>query len=123
MNIAAIDHVQLAMPEGREAEARTFYVGVLGFVEVPKPDVLTSRGGLWLESGAVKLHLGIEKDFRPARKAHPAFRVSDLNGLRTACEQAGFATSDEVPPPGIYRFFVDDPFGNRIEFIFTLPHA
>ena len=81
MTIYAIDHVQLAMPPGEEDKARAFYGGVLGMRETPKPPVLTARGGAWFEAGTVKVHLGVEQDFRPARKAHPAFLVENLDAL------------------------------------------
>jgi len=109
-----LDHVQLAMPVGGEDVARSFYVGVLGLTEVPKPPVMAARGGCWFESGAVKVHIGVEADFRPARKAHPAFVVAGLDALLTAHPLAP-TWSDEIP--GTRRCHVDDPFGNRIELI------
>jgi catechol 2,3-dioxygenase-like lactoylglutathione lyase family enzyme len=115
MGIVALDHIQLAMPEGREHEARTFYAGVLGLSEQPKPRNLARRGGVWFALGGVKIHLGVEAGFRPALKAHPAFRVENLAELRARCEAAGFATVDDEPLPGHDRFYVADPFGNRIE--------
>jgi catechol 2,3-dioxygenase-like lactoylglutathione lyase family enzyme len=117
VGIIALDHVQLAMPAGREAEARTFYQGVLGIPEAPKPPNLAKRGGCWFERGAIKVHLGVETDFRPARKAHPAFLVDDLDALRRAIESAGIATREDEPLEGYERFYVDDPFGNRIELL------
>jgi catechol 2,3-dioxygenase-like lactoylglutathione lyase family enzyme len=109
-----LDHVQLAMPVGGEDTARTFYVGVLGLTEVPKPAALAARGGCWFEAGPVKLHLGAEAEFVPARKAHPALLVRDLAGF---AERAGLDVrwSDEIP--GTVRGHIDDPFGNRIELI------
>jgi catechol 2,3-dioxygenase-like lactoylglutathione lyase family enzyme len=109
-----IDHVQLAMPVGGEAAARAFFVERLGLMEVPKPAVMAARGGCWFEAGAVKLHLGAEADFRPARKAHPALLV---RGLRALVERAGLDArwSDEIP--WTLRCHIDDPFGNRIELI------
>lgn len=115
MGIVGLDHVQLAMPAGREDEARAFYTGVLGLAEQPKPENLAKRGGVWFARGDLKVHLGVEADFRPARKAHPAFRVENLADLRARCEAAGFATVDDEPLPGYDRFYVADPFGNRIE--------
>jgi catechol 2,3-dioxygenase-like lactoylglutathione lyase family enzyme len=76
-----LDHVQLAIPKGAEDRCRSFYVGLLGMMEVPKPPTLAGRGGIWLESNSVRIHLGVEEDFHPARKAHPAIAVSDLDGL------------------------------------------
>ncbi len=115
MHILALDHVQLAMPQGGEDAARGFYTGVLGLTEQPKPENLARRGGVWFTSGDVRVHLGVEADFRPARKAHPAFRVADLAGLRAKCEEAGHPAQEDEPLPGYERFYVDDPFGNRIE--------
>ena len=115
MGIVALDHVQLAMPPGREADARAFYVGVLGLAEQEKPENLRKRGGAWFALGDLKVHLGVEADFRPAGKAHPAFRVEGLAALRARCEAAGFPTVDDEPLPGYARFYVHDPFGNRIE--------
>ncbi len=115
MGIVGLDHVQLAMPKGEEESARAFYAGVLGLTEQPKPENLAKRGGVWFGDGDLKIHLGVEADFRPARKAHPAFRVENLAELRARCEAAGFATVDDEPLPGYDRFYVTDPFGNRIE--------
>ena len=112
--LLAIDHVQLAMPAGGEALARSFYVDVLGLIEVPKPPVLAARGGCWFEAGAVRVHLGVETPFQPARKAHPAFV---LRGLEDFVASHGLSVrwSDEIP--GTVRCHLDDPFGNRIELI------
>jgi catechol 2,3-dioxygenase-like lactoylglutathione lyase family enzyme len=117
MSIVGIDHVQLAMPEGSEDQARAFYVDVLGFTEVSKPQNLAKRGGVWFVSGKAHVHLGVEKDFRPARKAHPALRVDNLAELRATCIAAGCTVTDDRPPPGHQRFYVNDPFGNRIEVL------
>jgi catechol 2,3-dioxygenase-like lactoylglutathione lyase family enzyme len=117
MHLLRLDHIQLAMPEGEEAAARGFYVALLGLKEVEKPDNLKKRGGCWFEKGSIKLHLGVEKDFRPARKAHPAFLVEDLPGLVARLEQAGVAARQDEALPGYTRVYVDDPFGNRIELI------
>ena len=115
--IRALHHVQLAMPRGKEDEARAFYVGVLGFTEIPKPPNLASRGGLWLTSGAADVHLGVEDDFRPAKKAHPALLVDDLAELRRTCEEAGAIVTTDEPLAGFDRAYVADPFGNRIELL------
>jgi catechol 2,3-dioxygenase-like lactoylglutathione lyase family enzyme len=112
--VIAIDHVQLAMPAGGEPLAREFYVGTFGLVEVAKPPVLAARGGCWFERDAVKLHLGIEDDFRPARKAHPALAVLGLEAF-VAARGLTVTWSHEIP--GVLRCYVDDPFGNRIELI------
>jgi catechol 2,3-dioxygenase-like lactoylglutathione lyase family enzyme len=117
MRITALDHVQLAMPAGRESEARAFYEGVLGIPEVPKPPNLAKRGGCWFERGTVKIHLGIETDFRPARKANPALLIEDLQALKIRIEAAGFLPTTDEPLAGYDRVYVDDPFGNRIELL------
>lgn len=110
--ITGYDHVQVAIPAGVEERAREFYGDVLGMVEIPKPPLLAARGGCWFRSGAAVLHLGVEADFSPARKAHPAFLVTDLDAL--ASRLGPVTWSDEVP--GIRRFHTVDPFGNRLEF-------
>ena len=112
-----IDHVLLAMPPGRENEARAFYQGILGIAEMTKPPQLAARGGCWFEAGEVKVHLGVEKDFTPARKAHPAFIVDDLQGLIRGLKAAGYALAEDAPLEGYDRIFVADPFGNRIELM------
>jgi len=122
MTLLRLDHVQLAMPEGREAEARRFYAGVFGLREVAKPSELAARGGAWFEGGeGLRLHLGVERDFRPARKAHPAFVVRGLPGLAARLRAAGFATMEDVPIEGCDRLFTHDPFGNRIELLEPRP--
>jgi catechol 2,3-dioxygenase-like lactoylglutathione lyase family enzyme len=116
--LTALDHVQLALPAGEEAKARAFYEGVLGLSELTKPEPLQARGGCWFERGSVAVHLGVEAEFRPARKAHPAFVVSDLDALATNLTQAGYdAIWDESLLPIIRRFYAFDPFGNRLEFL------
>jgi catechol 2,3-dioxygenase-like lactoylglutathione lyase family enzyme len=117
--IEGLDHVQLAMPPGPEAEARAeaFFTGLLGLPRVPKPPELAARGGCWFERGAVKLHLGVEEDFRPARKAHPGLRVSGLEALSRVLDEAGYPTRRAEDVPGRPQWYVDDPFGNRIELI------
>lgn len=117
MRIVGVDHVQIAMPAGGEDAARRFYGDVLGLEEVPKPAALAGRGGAWFRSGGVQLHLGVEADFRPARKAHPALRVEGLTALIVRCVDAGFPVERDVPLPGLDRVQVADPFGNRIELI------
>jgi catechol 2,3-dioxygenase-like lactoylglutathione lyase family enzyme len=115
--IMRLDHVQLAMPPGREAQAEAFYSGVLGLERIPKPPPLAARGGCWFRHGDVAVHLGVEEDFRPARKAHPAFVVDDLAALRDACEAAGVAVRPNPDREAGTGAYVDDPFGNRIEFV------
>jgi len=118
MPISSIDHVQIAMPAGQEDQARAFYVDVLGFTEIPKPPELAKRGGAWFQSHGVQLHLGVETDFKPARKAHPAFIVSDLDSLIARVQAAGYETDTSQPPlEGYKRTHVFDPFGNRIELM------
>ena len=118
VKILAIDHVQLAMPAGEEDKARTFYGGVLGLTEIAKPAELAKRGGVWFQSGAVALHLGVEADFRPARKAHPALVVDDLDAFLKACQDGGLETDTSQPAlEGFKRGHVFDPFGNRIELM------
>ena len=118
MNILGIDHVQIAMPAGEEEKARTFFINLLGFHEIPKPPELTNRGGAWFKTGNVQLHLGVEADFRPARKAHPAFLVDDLSRLIAKGQSAGFETDTTQPPlDGYKRAHIFDPFGNRIELM------
>lgn len=116
MAIVGLDHVQLAIPEGGEDEARRFFVDLLGMNEVPKPANL-SPSGCWFTGGTMSLHLGVDPDFRPARKAHPALLVDDLDGLRIRLEDAGCVTKDDKPVAGYCRFFTEDPFGNRIELM------
>jgi catechol 2,3-dioxygenase-like lactoylglutathione lyase family enzyme len=115
--IAAIEHVQLAMPPGKEPAAREFYERVLGIPEVPKPPHLAKRGGVWFERGALKIHLGVEADFRPARKAHPALLVVDLEFLIVRLKEHNIAVVEDDPLEGYLRVYVADPFGNRIELM------
>jgi catechol 2,3-dioxygenase-like lactoylglutathione lyase family enzyme len=117
MGVRGIDHVQLAMPIGGEARATDFYEGLLGIPRVPKPANLAARGGCWFESGATRIHLGVEADFRPARKAHPALLVDGLDELVTTLERAGALLRGDEPLEGYRRVYVDDPFGNRIELL------
>jgi len=115
--VVAIEHVQLAMPAGMEQAAREFYQGLLGIPEVPKPPELAKRGGAWFENGPLKVHLGVENDFRPARKAHPALLVSDLETLVARLTQHHIKVIDDDPLEGYFRVYVADPFGNRIELM------
>ena len=117
MRILAVEHVQLAMPAGEEQRAREFYSGLLGIPETPKPPHLAKRGGAWFENDRLKLHLGVEQDFRPARKAHPALLVEGLAGLVEALRTKGYAILDDEPMAGFFRVYVHDPFGNRIELM------
>jgi catechol 2,3-dioxygenase-like lactoylglutathione lyase family enzyme len=121
MPVRRLDHILLAMPAGREADARKFYQELLGIPEAAKPPNLVARGGCWFEAGELKVHLGVEKNFVPARKAHPAFIVDDLQGLTAILQNAGYAIAHDKPLEGYDRIFVDDPFGNRIELMEVKP--
>jgi catechol 2,3-dioxygenase-like lactoylglutathione lyase family enzyme len=113
----AIDHVQLAMPAGQEETARGFYAGVLGLQEISKPAGLVKRGGCWFQSGAAQVHIGVEKDFHPAKKAHPAFRCTDYDGLLATLQACGVEVMKAEDIPGVRRCHLHDPFGNHIELI------
>lgn len=117
MSIVAIDHVQLAMPAGEESAAVAFYADLLGIAQVPKPPHLAKRGGCWFEHGSLKVHLGVEADFRPARKAHPALLVDGLAALVVRLREADVPLADDEPLEGYDRVYVSDPFGNRIELL------
>jgi catechol 2,3-dioxygenase-like lactoylglutathione lyase family enzyme len=117
MPIRHIDHILIAMPPGREEEARAFYHGILGLTEKIKPPQLAARGGCWFQSGRLEVHLGVENNFRPARKAHPAFIVDDLADMVAKAVAAGLRVTEDEPIEGCDRRHVDDPFGNRIELI------
>jgi catechol 2,3-dioxygenase-like lactoylglutathione lyase family enzyme len=117
VRIVRLDHVQLAMPAGGEEAAAGFYAGMLGIPRVPKPPHLEARGGCWFESGDLKVHLGVEADFRPARKAHAALVVEDLPALVDRLGGHGIAVRAGEPLDGYERVDVDDPFGNRIELM------
>jgi catechol 2,3-dioxygenase-like lactoylglutathione lyase family enzyme len=118
--LIGIHHVQLAMPDGEEAEAVRFYRDALGLTEVPRPTALSPRGGVWFVSGDLEVHLGVEDQFRPAVKAHPAILVRGLEKLRARIEEAGYKISDTVQLEGFDRVYVRDPFGNRLELIESL---
>ena len=117
MPVIGIDHVQLAMPPGEEERARAFYRDVLGLPEEPKPPGLAQRGGCWFGSGQVRVHLGVDKDFRPATKAHPGLLVKELEGIVQRCRERGLRVVDDEPLEGHHRVYVEDPFGNRIELM------
>ncbi len=114
-----IDHVQLAAPEGCEPEARSFYGDLLGWPELPKPERLRPKGGVWFRCGPQEVHIGVQRPFIPAAKAHPAFVVRDLEALRLHLAQSGvrIAEDDSRDEEGIGRFYAEDPFGNRLEFM------
>jgi catechol 2,3-dioxygenase-like lactoylglutathione lyase family enzyme len=112
----AIDHVQLAMPAGEEPAARKFYSELLRMTEIPKPPELAKRG-CWFESGSVQIHLGVEDGFRPAKKAHPALRCSDYDGLVSKLRASGIRVDEPNDTLGVRRCHIHDPFGNRIELV------
>lgn len=115
--LRAIDHVQIAIPPGGEERARPFYRDLLGLTEVPKPEPLASRGGCWFVGGAIKLHLGVEQDFRANTKAHVAFLVEDVADITARAEAAGYAIKANDELGDVERVFIYDPFGNRLEFL------
>lgn len=117
MGIIGLDHVQLAMPPGGEDRARAFYCEALRLPERPKPPQLAARGGCWFETESVKIHLGVEHDFRPSSKAHPGLLVGDLDGLLARCREKGFDATEPELIEATRRAFVRDPFGNRLELI------
>ncbi|HTX24235.1 MAG TPA: VOC family protein [Steroidobacteraceae bacterium] len=117
MSVKRIDHVQLAMPRGGEPRAREFYEGMLGIPEVPKPADMAARGGCWFERGELKIHLGVDPEFRPARKAHPGLIATGLRALADRLRTGGYTVREDGAMDGYVRIFVDDPFGNRIELL------
>jgi catechol 2,3-dioxygenase-like lactoylglutathione lyase family enzyme len=117
--IKGLDHIQIAMPAGAETAARAFYQDLLGLPEAAKPASLAKRGGAWFQGDGFQVHLGVEADFHPARKAHPCFQVTDLDGLQQALETAGVPVTPDSEIPGVRRFYAADPFGNRLEFMET----
>ena len=117
MTLIVLHHVQLAMPAGEEDKARAFYTGLLLLDEVKKPQALAGRGGCWFESTTVRIHLGVEASFIPARKAHPAFQVEALDDWANRLTVGGAPVSHDGDLPGYRRFYTADPFGNRIEML------
>ncbi|SDP39022.1 hypothetical protein SAMN04489867_2286 [Pedococcus dokdonensis] len=115
MSLVGLHHVQIACPEGSEDLLRAFYGELLGLPEIPKPPVLAARGGVWFRAGAHELHCGVEEDFVPARKAHPAFAVTDVDAMAATLEAAGHVLSWDTNLPGVRRFHTNDPVGNRVE--------
>jgi catechol 2,3-dioxygenase-like lactoylglutathione lyase family enzyme len=112
-----IDHIQLAAPRGCEEAAREFFSGVLGLMEVEKPEELKKRGGVWFEFGTFQLHIGVEEPFAPAKKAHPAFVVDNIEDLKLQLLEKGIPFTEDDNLPGANRIHVHDPFGNRLEFL------
>lgn len=115
--LVGLHHVQLAMPPGEEEAAVRFYSDVLGLTQVDKPPELAPRGGVWFRESELEVHLGVEEQFTPANKAHPAFLVRDLRAIRDRIESAGYRVTDDVPLQGYHRCHVRDPFGNRLELV------
>ncbi|MCT8138038.1 VOC family protein [Anaerobacillus sp. CMMVII] len=115
--IKSIDHIQLAAPRGSEEQARSFFIGILGFKEVEKPEVMKKRGGVWFAFGNYQIHIGIEEPFFPAKKAHPAFVVENIEAFKTHLQRnlVTFLVDDNLP--GANRIYLNDPFGNRIEVL------
>ena len=113
----SLHHVQLAMPRGQEAAARSFFGEVLGMEEIDKPEELAKRGGVWFRDGDLELHLGVQDPFSPATKAHPGILVDDLDAVAAALAEAGYETTSDDLFPGFRRFYVNDGFGNRLEFL------
>ncbi|ANU09918.1 Glyoxalase/bleomycin resistance protein/dioxygenase [Planococcus antarcticus DSM 14505] len=116
-SILQIDHVQVAAPAGREEETRRFYAEILGMLEIEKPEALKGRGGAWFGFGGQQLHVGVEEPFSPAKKAHPAFRVTGYDELKIYLSENGLELKEDDSIPGVERFFIFDPFGNRLEFL------
>jgi catechol 2,3-dioxygenase-like lactoylglutathione lyase family enzyme len=117
MAILSLDHVQLTIPVGGEELARNFYVGILGLTEVAKPASMTGRNSIWFMAGPVNLHIGIEEEFHPAKRAHPALVVDNLDDIVAACQRAGLATRPDTSFNNFRRVHVSDPFGNRLELM------
>ncbi|WP_274918719.1 VOC family protein [Streptomyces sp. WZ-12] len=115
--LIAVDHIQLAAPPGSEDQLRRYYGEVLGMAEIPKPPALAVRGGCWFQAGPVQLHLGIEADFRPAKKAHPGLRVTGIEGYAAHLKEHGAQVVWDDNLPGHKRFYSEDPVGNRLEFL------
>lgn len=116
-HIEAIDHIQLAAPKGSEEEARAFFTGILGLEEIEKPPLLRKRGGVWFKFGHYQIHIGIEEPFIPAKKAHPAFRIKDIEALKSHLRDNDYPFVADDNLPGANRIYVDDPFGNRMEML------
>ncbi len=112
-----IHHVQLACPAGTEDSQRSFFAGVLGLTEIEKPPVLATRGGCWFRGHGIELHLGVDADFQPARKAHPGLLVQDIDGWGARLAAAGYPVTFDEDFPGMRRFYSEDPNGNRLEFL------
>ncbi|PKR83595.1 glyoxalase [Heyndrickxia camelliae] len=112
-----IDHVQLAAPKGCEDQARHFFGSILGLTEIPKPENLRARGGCWFQCGNQEIHIGVEEDFKEAKKAHPGLIVTNIGDLKQTLKHHEITWKEELPIEGRSRIHVSDPFGNRMEFI------
>lgn len=117
VTIKTLDHIQLAAPKGSEEKAKAFFSDVLGFYEIDKPEELKKRGGVWFKLGSIQVHIGIEDPFIPAKKAHPAFEVECIDELKAHLTEQAIAWKDDHKLPGAKRIYVQDPFGNRLEFL------
>ena len=117
MSVPNIHHVQIAIPPGGEPLTRRFYGDILGLIEVPKPENLQGRGGVWFDTGTLQLHLGVDPSFRPATKAHVAFQCQDYPVMRERLASSGYPIVDDEPLPEFDRFYTSDPFGNRVELL------
>ena len=115
--LVGLHHVQVAAPRGSEEVLRRFYGDVLGMTEVPKPPALAARGGVWFRAAALELHLGVEDDFQPARKAHPGLLVDDLPAYADRLASHGVPVAWDDAFPGFRRCYVTDPHGNRLELL------
>ncbi|WP_310226371.1 VOC family protein [Paenibacillus qinlingensis] len=124
-NFLGIDHIQLAAPEGCELTAKTFFTDLLGWREIAKPENLRKRGGVWFQCGIHQVHIGVQKDFVPATKAHPAFHVQNIDSLRKYLleKNAQVIDDDARTDEGVKRFYLHDPFGNRLEFLELIPRG
>jgi len=113
----SFDHIQLAGPKDCEQEARSFYRGILGLVEIPKPEALRKNGGVWFQAGKIQVHIGIEEPFTPAKKAHPAIIVDDITAMKSHLGEHSVEYAVDTEIPWVDRIYISDPFGNRLEFL------
>ena len=116
-DLLGIDHIQLAAPPGCEKEAKKFFGDILKLKEIPKPPNLAKRGGVWFQLGDKQLHIGVQKDFSAAKKAHPAFEIRNVDNLKSQLRDNGIEVIEDDELEGANRFFTSDPFGNRLEFL------
>lgn len=119
-DLHSIHHVQVAMPADMDEAARHFYGELLGFREIEKPETLQPLGGVWFATGSIDLHIGVEEPFSPAKKAHVAYQVNDLEAAEESLRSGGFPVRPDDRLPGYRRFYTDDPFGNRVEILTPL---